>query len=117
MELFVTFVLILVSLLSIFYAYFKHSYGYWKSRGIPCDEPSIPFGNVKGLGNTLHFGVFAQNLYKKYKPIGAKLCGAYFFNRPVALLLDLELIKNVMITDFKNFDERDIYYNEKVYLI
>ena len=96
----------LISLLSIVYAYFKHSYEYWKSRGIPHDEPSIPYGNIKGLGKTVNIGVFTRNLYNKYKPTGAKLCGAYFVNRPIAILLDLELIKNVLMRDFTNFDER-----------
>lgn len=106
MELLGAFLLILISLLSILYAYFKHCYEYWKTRGIPYDEPSIPYGNVKGLGKTLNIGVFSQRMYNKHKPSGAKLCGAYFINRPVAILLDLELIKNVMVTDFKNFNER-----------
>lgn len=98
--------LVLISLLSIFYAFFKYSFDYWKSRGVPCDEPSIPFGNIKELGKTIHTGQFSKNLYDKYKPTGAKLCGAYFFHRPVAILLDLELVKNVLVRDFSNFDER-----------
>lgn len=99
-------IVVLISLLSIFYAFFKHSFDYWKSRGIPYDEPSIPFGNIRGLGRTIHTGQFSKNLYNKYKPTGALLCGAYFFHRPIAILIDLELIKNVLMRDFSNFDER-----------
>lgn len=99
---------IFIALLSIFYAYFKYSYNYWKSKGVSCDEPSIPFGNVKEIGRTLYMGEFLKNLYDKYKPTGVKLCGAYLFHRPIAILLDLELIKNVLVRDFSNFDERGV---------
>lgn len=109
MELIGAILLVLISLLSIFYAYFKHCYEYWKSRGIPYDEPSIPFGNVKGVGTTVNIGQFSQRLYNKHKPSGAKLCGAYFINRPVAILLDIELVKTVMVREFKNFNERGRY--------
>lgn len=108
MELIGVILLVLVSALSILYAFFKHSFEYWKSRGVPCDEPSIPFGNVKGLGKTLNIGVFSRRLYNKYKPSGAKLCGAYFIHRPIAILLDIQLVKSVMVTDFKNFNERGV---------
>lgn len=40
-------------------------------------------------------------------------CGMYFFHVPVALALDLEFVKNVLIKDFSHFHDRGIYYNEK----
>lgn len=109
MELIGTAILVLVSLLSIFYAFFKYSFDYWRSRGVPFDEPVIPFGNIKELGKTLQTGQFSKRLYDKYKPSGAPLCGAYFFHRPIAIILNIELVKNILVRDFSNFDERGAY--------
>ena len=109
MELISAIFFVLISLLTIIYAYFKYSFQYWKWKGVPYDEPSFPYGNIKELGKTMHQRRFTQKLYSKYKPHGAKLCGVYFFHMPVAILFDLELIKNVLVRDFTNFDDRGVF--------
>lgn len=113
MELIGALCLVLISIAALLYVYFKNAFEYWKSRDIPCEEPSIPYGTMKGFGKTIHPSLFIKRLYDKYKPSGAKLCGIYFFARPVAVLLDLDLVKHVMVKDFANFNERGIYYNEE----
>lgn len=104
--------IITVSLLTILYLYFKKSFSYWKSRNVPHIEPTIPYGNIEGLSSKAHVSFIMQDIYKKMKGVD-KFCGVYFFVRPIALLLDLDLIKNVLVKDFSNFNERGIYYNEK----
>lgn len=106
-------VLILISICTFVYGFFKYSFGHWKSRNIPYLEPSIPFGNVKGIGKSIHLSMLMKSMYDKLKPTGAKLGGVFFIVRPVAILLDLDLIKSVLVKDFSNFDQRDLYYNEK----
>lgn len=103
-------ILVLISILTLFYAYFKYSFEYWKARNIPYEEPLIPYGNIKTFGKTIHPSRFLKNVYDKYKPSGAKLCGLYFFARPVAVLLDLDLVKHVLVKDFNNFNDRGLYY-------
>lgn len=76
-------------------------FGYWKFRGVPHDEP-ILFTSQK----MNHPSQFFKNLYDKYKPTGAKICGTYFFTRPWAILLDRELVKNVLVKDFDKFNDR-----------
>lgn len=105
-------VLILVGILTAIYAYFKISFNYWKSRNVPHDPPTIPHGNIKGMGVKCHQSVIWRELYHRYKG-AAKFCGIYLFTRPVALLLDLDLIKCVLVRDFGHFNDRGIYYNEK----
>lgn len=95
-----------------FYAYFKYSFGYFQARGIPCAVPTIPFGHIKGLGKKCHMIEIIKKIYDEFKPTGAKVCGIYFFVRPVIVLLDLDVIKNVFVKDFSNFTERNMYYNE-----
>lgn len=103
---------ILIILISVIYLYMKRSFSYWKRKGIPHDKPIIPHGNVKYLGKTLTFVNFTQNYYTKFKGT-SKLCGLYLFTRPIAILLDLDLIKNVLIKEFSTFSDRSFYYNDK----
>lgn len=112
MELLHIFVLIVVSILSGIYAYFKFKYNYWKSRNIPQIEPQFPFGNVRGIGTKNHQSAILDVIYQRFKGV-AKYCGVYFFPVPLALILDLDLVKNIMIRDSANFNDRNGFYNEK----
>lgn len=111
MDLLGAIVIVLVSILTLVYGFFKYSFGYWRSRGVPCDEPLIPYGSIKGVGKTVHMSEMVMKLYEKYKPTGAKLCGAYLFTHPIAILFDIELIKCVFVKDFANF-QKNMYVNE-----
>lgn len=112
MDIFYILVLILVSLLSAIYAYFKHAFNYWASKGVPYVEPSFPYGSVKGYGTTIHPGYFMQNIYHKFKST-TKFVGLYFFARPAMLIYDLDLIKHVLAIDFEYFTDRGFYYNKE----
>ncbi|XP_062552478.1 probable cytochrome P450 6a14 [Armigeres subalbatus] len=90
----------------------RKRYSYWKERDIPYSEPSFPAGNIRGMGRTEHFSTLMQRCYKDLKgkgPIG----GMFFFTNPVALAMDLDLIKTVLVKDFQYFHDRSVYYNEK----
>lgn len=113
MEFITAIAIILVTLLTIVYGYFKYSFAYFKLRNIPHNEPIIPYGNLKGFGKTINQCTFLKNLYDQYKPTGAKLCGAFYFTNPAIVLMDLGLIKHILVKDFTNFDERGFYYNEE----
>lgn len=106
-------VILFVSFLTIIYAYFKYAYGYWKSRGVPHDEPKFPFGNFKGFGKTCHQSEFIKSIYDRHKSSGSKFCGIYIFAKVGVILMDLDLIKTVLVKDFANFNERGLYYNEE----
>lgn len=103
--------IILLTILTIVYGYFKYSYGYWKARGVPCDEPSIPYGNIKVNGKICSKSEIIKQLYDKYKATGAKVCGFYHYLRPIAIILDVDVIKRVFIKDFNKFVDRNVYYN------
>lgn len=103
---------LLFLLISFVYWYFKRSFSYWKSCNVPHNKPSFPHGNVKGMGKTVSFVQFLKNYYAQFKGT-SKMCGLYFFMRPIGLLLDLDLIKNVLVKDFPTFNDRNFYYNDK----
>ncbi|XP_061394791.1 cytochrome P450 6a8-like [Musca vetustissima] len=43
----------------------------------------------------------------------SKVVGAYIYTKPVAVIVDLDLVKAVLIKDFHNFSSRMTYKNEK----
>lgn len=112
--------IICISIVTAIYAFFKYSFQYWETRGIPYDEPSIPYGNINGLGKVIHPLHFTKNAYDRHKSSGAKMCGVYYFARPVIILLDLQIVKAILIKDFGLFNERGLWLSvcfEKIHKI
>lgn len=101
----------LISATALVYWYFKVSFSYWKSRNVPHIKPCFPYGNVKGFNSTIHPIDGIQSTYNKLKGSG-KFCGIYFFTSPQIIVLDLELARHILISDFHNFDERGLFHNE-----
>lgn len=92
--------------------YVKHLFSYWERKGVPYVKPLIPFGNFKGLGKEYFQGEITQKLYGQMKGSGV-FCGVYLFHIPIALAIDLDFVKCVLIKDFHYFHDRGTYYNER----
>lgn len=105
----------LISLASIWFTLFRprNTLSYWKKINVPHIEPKIPYGNLEGVGEQFHVTYVIKNIYDKFKGTGAKLCGVYFYMRPIAIILDLDLIKNILVKDFANFTDRGLYSNPR----
>lgn len=102
--------LILVAL-SVFYLWAKMQFRYWEKRGFEYVKPvEFPFGSIKGVGYREHFSIKAKKAYMNFRR-KTPVVGMYFFTSPVALILDLDVIKHVMIKDFNNFHDRGLYHN------
>lgn len=91
----------------------KKKYSYWSDMGVPFIAPSIPYGNIKGVGKKFHQSMLMSLLYKQLKSLGTPFVGIYFFFSPVVLVTDLEFVKTVLVKDAANFPDRGGYYNEK----
>ncbi|XP_058819854.1 probable cytochrome P450 6a14 [Topomyia yanbarensis] len=103
------FVLIIASL-AIYWL--RSRYSYWQKRGVPNLPAYFPFGNLQGILGQ-HMSALTKQSYEKLKSPGRKLAGIYFFTNPVAMVLDLEFVKDVLIKDFQYFHDRGLYFNEK----
>lgn len=103
---------LLITLITFILYKLRSRMNYWKTRGIPHDEPSFPMGNMKGFMRTIHYDDIFKNVYKKHKGSGP-FAGFYFFFNPSVLALDLDFIKQVLIKEFAKFPSRGSYYNEK----
>lgn len=103
---------VIIATAMTFYLALKYKFSYWAARGIPYIKPKIPFGNLQVFGKKAHIAHQLNKLYWEKKGCGP-ICGIFFFIRPVALLLDIKLIRNILITDFQSFHDHGTFYNEK----
>lgn len=90
----------------------RNRFNFWKNIGVPYEQPSLPYGNLNGLGKNLSFIQLTRNLYKKFKH-KSTMVGLFFFVRPVALIVDLDIIKYILVRDFHHFQSRGLFFNEK----
>uniref|UniRef100_A0A182XUE8 Uncharacterized protein n=1 Tax=Anopheles quadriannulatus TaxID=34691 RepID=A0A182XUE8_ANOQN len=103
--------LVLTLLVAVYWI--RQRLAYWEKRGVPYVPPSFPHGNLGGFGKKLHMSAILQNCYKQLKSSGQPFGGIHFFINPIALLIDPDLIKTVLVKDFPYFHDRNLYYNEQ----
>ncbi|XP_034947084.1 probable cytochrome P450 6a14 [Chelonus insularis] len=100
-------------LLLIIYSYWSLKFNFWKSRNVPGPKPIFFFGTTKDvILRKVSLGHYVSRLYKKYS--NEPMFGIYLRNRPILIINDPELIKNVLIKDFKHFMERGLTSNDKI---
>ncbi|KAH8299853.1 hypothetical protein KR044_006975, partial [Drosophila immigrans] len=112
----VSFIMVLLTIallgvaLVLLYNFYQNTFNYWKHRGVPFERPLPFFGNMKGVGTKYHFRDINGRLYNKFKGT-APFAGMFMFFKRVVLILDLDLVKQVLIKDFKNFQDRGVFNN------
>uniref|UniRef100_A0A1I8NRZ3 Cytochrome P450 n=1 Tax=Stomoxys calcitrans TaxID=35570 RepID=A0A1I8NRZ3_STOCA len=97
--------------LSTSLSYLKVKYNYWDLRGIKQLKPHFIWGNLAKL-KSLDHRYFMQEIYEAFHK-QAKVAGAYIFTKPIAVILDLEVVKTLLIKDFDKFSTRLVYHNDK----
>ena len=100
------------TVLFLIYFLIKWRFAYWRRKGMPYIEPSIPYGNFGEMGIKYHSSEMYQHFYNQMKG-KTKIFGLYLLHHPVAVITDSELINRVLIKDFNNFVNRGIFYNER----
>ncbi|XP_053697938.1 probable cytochrome P450 6a14 [Sabethes cyaneus] len=92
------------------YGYYrvKKLVNFWVDRNVPHN----PMNFGKNLKPGLHFGKQLQQYYHQFKG-QYPFAGHYLFIKPVALAIDLELLKCIFVKDFQYFHDRGTYYNER----
>jgi cytochrome P450 len=107
---------LVVSLSAIFialYIYFTRNFKFWQKLGIPHVKP-IPFvGNLKECAfQKVNIGKRLQEIYQQHsdKPY----VGIFSFDKPILLIRDLELVKNILVKDSQSFMNRVISVDEKL---
>lgn len=106
---------LIVTLLSVAVSlafFVKRRFLYWKDRGVPYAEPQFPYGTLQVGKHQPHSTQQNLALYRRYKK-DAAFVGLFFSLKPVALAIDLDFVKKVLITDFDYFHDRGTFFNEK----
>lgn len=90
----------------------KWKFTYWERHEIAFLPPKFPFGFITISRSKQQFSLRLASIYEKYRNQGP-FVGLYFFIKPVILLTDLDMIRNVLIKDFSTFANRGTFVNEK----
>ncbi|XP_055302489.1 probable cytochrome P450 6d5 [Sitodiplosis mosellana] len=102
----------LVTLVTTAYLYVKYVFSYWKRRGLPFVQPTLPYG---GFGPVFRKEKgFSQHLHDLYRSSDAPILGIFASIRPALLIRDPKVIRDILIKDFQHFWHRGFHYDESV---
>jgi cytochrome P450 family 6 len=86
-----------------FYLKLREKHKFFEKRGIPCPKPEFFFGNLKDVFfKRRHISASIDEIYKAYKD-KEPIVGFYNITTPYLLVIDPELLKQILIKDFKHF--------------
>lgn len=94
------------------YFWIRRKFSFFDRNGFVHEKPTFPFGNLKGAGKDFHLAYKVKELYDRFKE-KAPAFGIYFFVSPNVIVTDLELVKNVLVSEFDTFHNRGLYFNER----
>ncbi|KAG5892443.1 hypothetical protein JTB14_009851 [Gonioctena quinquepunctata] len=95
--------------------YYKWAFKYWSRRGIEGPEPLYFFGNgLDVVTGRKTMGELWKNIYFHLKTKGFRHGGGYFLTKPMYTVVDLDLVKAILQTDYQYFNSHGTYVNEKV---
>nr|WDY85981.1 cytochrome P450 6HZ3 [Pagiophloeus tsushimanus] len=107
------FLLYLFLFLSALFVFLKRKHSYWSRRGVAQIEPEFFFGNVKKVVlQQTNIDTVIQGMYHEFKKRNAKSGGLYMMYNPNWIPVDVELIKQIMTTDYEYFGAHGFYHDE-----
>jgi Cytochrome P450. len=93
------------------YFYFVQNFNFWKDLDVPYVNPVPFFGNLKAcVLEEVNNGKHLKNIYVEHSD--ELYVGIFFSDNPSLLACNLELVKNILVTDFQNFMDRQISTDE-----
>lgn len=100
-------------LLALYY-YYTLTFDYWKIRNIVGPRPTVLVGNLgEILFKTMSISDKLKQMYDEYKNEPA--FGIFEGTKPILVINDLDLIKDVLIKDFSLFVDRGFPMFPKVF--
>ncbi|XP_061398669.1 cytochrome P450 6d1-like [Musca vetustissima] len=97
-----------LGIIALIYLILKRNFTQWQRLGFPTDHP---FQTTIKLGlKEKPFGLIMADIYARCRE---KLVGTYIFMKPVLLVKDTELLRQILTSDFANFHDRGIYVDEQ----
>lgn len=102
---------LILILITLIYIYFKRKYSYWEKHGFPSVPGKIPLGSMSQVSISEHSADFFLREYEKMKH-KAPAFGIYFYNRKTLVPTDLDLINEILVKNFDNFNDHGFNLNE-----
>ncbi|KAE8749572.1 Cytochrome P450 CYP6 [Frankliniella occidentalis] len=94
--------------LGLAYAALRARYAYWKRRGVTAPECTAPFGNyADAILGRAGMGDVMFDVYQKYRD--QRYVGTHFLGTPLLQLHDPEIIRQVFVREFQDFNGRAMY--------
>ncbi|XP_011172155.1 cytochrome P450 9e2 isoform X2 [Solenopsis invicta] len=105
---------LIVGVLTAFYFYLTHNYKYWQKREIPCADGVLPgFGHMWSvISMKMTITDFIQKIYNSNK--GRSMVGIYDFTTPTLMILEPNLVKTVLQTNFSSFSANSFIIDPKL---
>ncbi|XP_046676237.1 probable cytochrome P450 28a5 [Homalodisca vitripennis] len=108
-----TVLLVLVTILTMVYLWFKYKYSYWSSRGLPQPPTVLGCGNIlDSLLMRKNIGLVYDQIYRDYPDCEA--VGVYSIYTPRMLLRSPQLIQKVMASNFSHFHDNEFTVSKKL---
>ncbi|XP_074030224.1 cytochrome P450 6a8-like [Leptinotarsa decemlineata] len=103
--------LIFLVTLSISVTIFVHyRYGYWKRRNVPYLKPIFPMGNNTSIfPKGISLGIISKYFYDEFTKMGCKIGGVFFGIDPQLVIVDPDVAKDILTSDFGYFVARGVY--------
>lgn len=90
--------------LNLYIEFKLHLKHYWRRRNVPFVEPRFIFGNMIRLNFLDSFSEVIGELYTENSDKG--LVGIWLYRKPVLMITDAKLVKQILIKDFDHFHDR-----------
>lgn len=103
---------LLIGIITLAYLYARRTYSYWERKGFTY-HPGINyvFGHFKtSFTQKENLGVTLSRIYNSTKE---PFIGIYSIFRPILMVRDTELVRNILIKDFNYFTDRGVHCNEE----
>ncbi|XP_049547998.1 probable cytochrome P450 28a5 [Anopheles darlingi] len=100
-------VTLVVSAVTLIYVYLSWYSNYWRKRGVPGPAPRLLLGNFPSF--VLRHRSFVEEIeeiYNKYRTRG-NFVGVFNGRQPTIMVLNPTMVKDVLIKDFKNFQDNE----------
>nr|UUB32642.1 cytochrome P450 CYP6DH3 [Dendroctonus rhizophagus] len=107
------FIYLLAILSVLVYLILKYKHSYWTRRQILQVEPRFILGSVdKRIFKSGSPTQFVREAYLNLKKKGVQHGGMYLFYTPIWIPIDLNLIKQILVTDYDSFSSHGFYHNK-----
>ncbi|XP_050085975.1 probable cytochrome P450 28a5 [Anopheles aquasalis] len=100
-------VTLVVSAVTLIYVYLSWYNNYWRKRGVPGPAPRLLLGNFPSfILRHRSFVEEIEEIYNKFRTRG-NFIGVFNGRQPTIMVLNPSMVKDVLIKDFKNFQDNE----------